>query len=136
MATMRRRKPNVNSKLENLAQIDKFAQNILDNMLDNQELIDFATKHVLQRLRHDPDNSVICNAMDVEEFPSREHILEDSAEEQLYYSMLTDVNNMVLQRALYLNSQNILLPPSPSVVTGDGNDEQTFEEFEGEDHGY
>jgi hypothetical protein len=43
---------------------------------------------------------------------------------------------MVLQRALWLNSQNILLPPSPSVVTGDGNDEQTFEEFEDEDHGH
>jgi hypothetical protein len=135
MSTLRRRKPDVNSKLENLAQIDKLARRILDDLLDNQELINFATKHVLQRLGHNPNNTVVCSPADVDDYPGYEYIFDTTDEEQLYYSLIGDVNLMVLHRAVFLLSQDTIMPPTPSMRT-ETDDEQTFEEYEGEDHGH
>jgi hypothetical protein len=136
MATLRRRKPNCLSKLENLSVIDKIAQRILDDMLNNQELTDFASRHALQRMRHNPNNTVVCARSDVEELPDREYIIEDTEEEQLYYGLMSDVTTMVLQRALFRHSENILMPPSPCMHSGDGQDAFTYEEFVGEDNGH
>jgi hypothetical protein len=133
MTNALRRKPNTNSKLENLAQIDKLAQSVLDGLLNNDELIQFATRHVLQRMGHNPDNTVVCSPDDVKDFPGKEHILDTTDEEQIFYGLLTDVNNMVLQRALFLNSQHILSPPAPSVTMYEGQEEIPYEEFEPKD---